>query len=364
VLAATNAEMMSGGGLVGQVAVAEVLDGVVKLTPFLQSSDLVLVKTGSVPLTPEQQRLWQTMGFGYDFRGITSVADFQEVGPVAVAMAERIGLGKFDGAVMLDVVGLQLLINVTGPLQVDDVTIDAQNVADQLMYRNYLRFPDFPTRNQRSELQGRVGQGVFKALEERPADLGRLFDAFQYIVRSRHLMGWSASPDEQLLWQRSGAAGQLDTEGLRISLVNRGGNKLDYHLRPQVVVSSRRAPGGDRRVRLEVTTANLPRSPTTGAIEGPVPNRHLGELVTHLPQNASDVKAEGPPFRRKGEEGGMLVFVAPLVIDLGATKTVAIEFTIPKGQPIRLVPSARAHPIPFTVGDKTVSDEGPIDLPL
>lgn len=366
VLASNNAEMLSGGGLVGSVAVAEVKDGAVQLGPFTQSSELVLVKQGSVPLTPTQASLWATMGFGYDYRGITAASDFQQVGTVAAAMAERIGLGKVDGVVMLDVVGLQALVGVTGPVQVDELSIDDKNAADQLLYQNYLRFAarGGPVRNQRAELQGRVGQAVFQALEERPADLGRLFSTMQYIVGGRHLMGWSADPDEQLLWERANAAGRLDTEGVQVSLVNRSGNKLDYHLKPLVVVTSRRAPGGERRVRLEITVANLPRSPTSPAVEGTVPSQHYNDLVAYLPQNAADVMTDGKPFSRSGDEGGMRVMVAPLYLDLGSTVTVGIEFTIPKEQPIRLVPSGRANAIPYVVGRTTVSDAQPVELPL
>jgi hypothetical protein len=366
VLASNNAEMLSGGGLVGSVAVAEVQDGAIRLGPFSQSSDLVLVKTGPVPLTPVQESLWATMGFGYDLRGVTAPADFQQVGPVAAAMAERIGLGKVDAVVLLDVLGLQQLVGVTGPVQVDDVTITAQNAADQLLYRNYLRFAEQggAVRAQRAELQGRVGQAVFKALDERPADLGRLFGTLRYIVQGRHLMGWSADTNEELLWERAGAAGQLDTEGLQVSLVNRSANKLDYHLKPKVVVRTRRAPGGDRRVRLEITTANLPRSPTTPAVEGRVPTQHYNDLVLYLPQNSSDIQTDARPFTRTGEEGGMRVVVSPLYLDLGSTVTVAIEFTIPKGQPVHLLPSGRAAPIPYTVGKRTVTDELPVELPL
>ena len=366
VLAANNAEMLSGGGLVGQVAIADVQDGAVKLGGFLQSSDIVLVKKGPVPLTPVQDALWAPMGFGYDLRGITAASDFTQVGPVAAAMAEKIGMGKVDGVVMLDVIGLQRLIDVTGPIQVDDITIDGQNAADQLLYRNYLRFDagGGPIREARAELQGKVGQTVFKALEERPTDLGKLFNAMKYNAASRHLMGWSADSNEQLLWERAGASGKLDTEGLQVSLVNRSANKLDYHLKPAVVVKSRRAPGGERRVRLEITTSNLPRNPTSRAVEGTVPRQHFNDLVAYLPQNASDIQTEGPQFTRSGDEGGMRVVVKPLFLDLGETQTVVIEFTIPKEQPIRLVPSARAFPIPYTVGNKTVSDEGPVPLPL
>ncbi len=366
VLAANNAEMLSGGGLVGSIAVAEVQDGAVRLGPFSQSSDLVLVKTGPAPLTPVQEALWATMGFGFDFRGVTAASDFQQVGPVAAAMAERAGLGKVDGVVMLDVLGLQQLVGVTGPLQVDDVAINVQNTADQLLYRNYLRFADQAgaVRAQRAELQGRLGQAVFQALDERPADLGRLFGALRYIVAGRHLMGWSADPNEELLWERAGAAGKLDTEGLQVSLVNRSANKLDYHLKPRVVVSSRKAPGGERRVRLEITTANLPRSPTSAAVEGNGAKRHFNDLVAYLPQNAADIQTDGKAFTRSGEEGGMRVVVTPLSLDLGATVTVGIEFTIPKDQPIHLIPSARAAPIPYTAGGTTVTDELPVDLPL
>jgi len=367
VLGANNAEMLSGGGLVGSVAIAEVQDGAVRLGPFSQSSDLVLFKPGPVPLTPNQLELWQTMGFGFDFRGVTAAADFQQVGATAAAMAERIGLGKVDGVVMVDVLGLQQLVGVTGPVQVDDLTIDFQNVADQLLYRNYLRFAQSggAVRAERAELQGRVGQAVFQALDGRPADLGRLFAALKFMVNARHLMGWSADSEEELLWQRSGAAGALDTEGLQISLVNRSGNKLDYHLKPTVAVSSRRAPGGERRVHLEVTTANLPRSPTSPAVEGTVPSQHYNDLVAYLPQNASDITTDGTQFSRSGVEGGMRVVVKPLYLDLGATVTVTIEFVIPSDQPLRLVPSARATPIPYTVkGKATVTDVVPVELAL
>lgn len=367
VLGATNAEMLSGGGLVGSIAVAEVRDGAVQLGPFSQSSELVLVKQGPVPLTQVQNDLWATMGFGYDYRGITAPSDFQQVGPVAAAMAERIGLGQVDGVVMVDVIGLQQLVGVTGPITVDELTIDEKNTADQLLYQNYLRFTERggAVRDERAELQGRVGQAVFRALDERPTDLGRLSGALRTMVGGRHLMGWSADPEEQLLWQRAGAAGVLDTEGLQVSLVNRSGNKLDYFLKPIVAVSSRRAPGGERRVRLEITTANLPRSPTSVVIEGTVPTQQYSDLVTYLPQNASDISTDGLPFSRSGEEGGMRVMVKPLYLDLGATVTVVTEFTIPSDQPVRVIPSARSTAIPYLLkGRKPILDDRVVELPL
>ncbi|MEO5679024.1 MAG: DUF4012 domain-containing protein, partial [Acidimicrobiales bacterium] len=359
VLAANNAEMLSGGGLVGSIAVAEVADGAVKLGPFSQSSDLVLFKTGPVPLTRNQANLWEPMGFGFDFRGVTSPSSFELAGATAAAMAERAGLGKVDGVVLVDVLGLQQLLGVTGPVQVEDVTVDVHNAADQLLYQNYLRFSELggAVRSQRAELQGRVGQAVFQALDDRPTDLGRLFDALRFDVAGRHLMGWSADPEEELLWQRAKAAGELDTEGLQISLVNRSGNKLDYHLRPVVAVSSRPAPDKGRRVKLEISTANLPRSPTSPAVEGTVPQQHYCDLVAYLPQNAVDIKTDGAAFSRSGEDGGMRVVVKPLFLNLGAVVTVTIEFTIPADQPIRVIPSARAAPIPYVVkGKKPVFD--------
>lgn len=366
VLGANNAEMLSGGGLVGSIAIADVQDGAVTLGPFTQSSDLVLVNQGPVPLTPSQAALWQTMGFGYDYRGITAPADFQEAGATAAAMAERAGLGKVDGVVMVDVLALQQLVNVTGPVKADDVEVNVGNVVDQLLYRNYLRFDQAGAeRVARAELQGQVGQAVFQALDQRPTDLPKLFAALRYTVASRHLMGWSSDPEEELLWQRVGAAGELNTEGLQVSLVNRSANKLDYHLKPTVAVSSRRAPGGERRVRLEITTANLPRSPTSFTLEGSSPQQHYNDLVAYLPQNAADITTDGRPFTRAGAEGGMKVVVAPLYLDLGSTVTVGIEFTIPRDQPIRLLPSARAFPIPYQVrGKKAVTDLVPVDLPL
>ena len=50
--------------------------------------------------------------------------------------------------------------------------------------------------------------------------------------------------------------------------------------------------------------------------------------------------------------------------EFGATVTVGIEFTIPKDQPIHILPSARAKPIPYTVSGKTVTDDLPTELPL
>ena len=192
-----------------------------------------------------------------------------------------------------------------------------------------------------------------------------LFEALQFMVEGRHLMGWSADPEEQLLWQRTGAAGELDSEGVQISLVNRSGNKLDYHLKPAVYVSSRGAPGGERRVRLAIVIANLPRSPTTPAVEGLYPEQHYNDLVAYLPQNAADITTDGTPFTRSGDEGGMRVVVKPLYLDLGATAYVVIEFIIPMDQPLRVIPSARATPISYTVlGKKTIFDIKRAELPF
>ena len=117
----------------------------------------------------------------------------------------------------------------------------------------------------------------------------------------------------------------------------------------------------DPRVRLE-------QLPVNGGL-GAALNRGLdlttADLVAYLPQNAADITTDGTPFSRSGLEGGMRVVVKPLLLHLGATVTVTIEFIIPSDQPVRLIPSARAWPIPYTVkGKRPVTDLLPVELPL
>jgi len=96
-----------------------------------------------------------------------------------------------------------------------------------------------------------------------------------------------------------------------------------------------------------------------------VPTQQYSDLVTYLPQNASDITTDGLPFSRSGQEGGMRVVVKPLYLDLGATVTVVTEFTIPSDQPVRVIPSARSTAIPYLLkGHEPIFDDRVFELPL
>jgi hypothetical protein len=367
ILAGNNAEMRS-GPMPLSAGVAEINNGKIKMGKFYPADKLFLKKYPIKP-PPDLDKLYGWMLIGNEWRATTATPNFPSSGRLYQKMAPEAHLGHVDGVLFVDVRTLRQVIDATGPVQVGDMTYTAENVEDELLNQNYLKFKDQTkqSRAKRANLQGAVGRAAFDALNSRPLKLGKLVANLAAAGKGRHLMAWSADKDMRLVWRRAGLDGALKSNDFMIILQNVSANKLDYYIRPRVVMKTVWNRRGVRRIDVAVTFSNRPRYPTSEVIEGIAYDRKHGMadgehrvwFLAYLPRTAVNVAAAHPPFSTAGTDGSARVVGFFYGVKVGQTRTVHISFSVPANQEFRIVPSARIAPVPYVTPKKTYLDKEP-----
>ncbi len=356
VLAANNAEMRS-GGMVLQVGVLQASGGRVLAGGFRSTGEAVL--RDPAPLPPELESLYGWLDPDTEWRNLGTSPNFPGIAPVYASMAQKSGLSRVDGVLQIDVLGVRALLEVIGPIEVDGRRYDPSNVEKLMMHDLYVAYGDeqFERRHEFS----RLAAEAFRVLTERSSDLGKLAKAVSRAAAGRHLLAWSARPDEQRAWERLGMDGRLERDGFMATVQNHGGNKLDWYVRASVDLAVERPEGRFRRVRAKIKIENLtpPGEPPYVAGNGAIvpKNVYRAFVAVYLPGWATNVELVGREALVIGTDGPMRVIATRLDIRRAASEVVEVVFSVPPGmERILLLPSARPAPVPFRIGDRTVDD--------
>jgi hypothetical protein len=348
VLAGNNAEMRAGSGAFLEVGTATASDGTVHLGDFGPSGQLVLAP-GQVPVAGDLERNWGWLRPGVDWRNLGVTPQFDVTARLAARMwAARTGQ-TVDGVLAVDVAGLRRILTATGPVQAGGVTIDAANVEQYLLHDQYVGLTDDSTGSAaRSDALGAIADAVLRQLQGQSTNLRSLASAVAGAVAGRNLMVWSSDPVAQAAWVVGGASGTLTPQSLAVSVVNRGGNKLDQYL-PVTVDLVTRPAGRDTAVTLTTTLANRTPDGQGQFIAGPYPGLPLaygdysGIVADNLPARATGITMSGAgALSSYGAEGPTWLVAAPVVVHQGATVTVVTRFRLPGTHgSMAVVPSAR-----------------------
>ena len=250
-------ELRGTGGLIGFLAVLELDDGEVLLAePTGIDTDTAIDGTVLVPLgafsrstrfdvvAPEDyQTRYGSVG-GAIFLPSTNVdPDLPTVAPLVLAQYEQASGEPLDGVLAIDPIGLQLLFQAIGSLDVPASVaglspelpdpIPADDLAEVLLIDSYevLGGGSPERRRYHAEVAGAALRTVLGASWE-PLATGR---ALRSAAAARHLQVYSTDPDEQRRLGRFGLAGALTGQQdgddlLAVTVVNIGGNKADVHV--------------------------------------------------------------------------------------------------------------------------------------
>jgi hypothetical protein len=371
VLGGNNAEMR-GSGITTSAGVAVVQDGKIEVNNFRASAPLYLLDPLTAPVPADLGQLYGWMNIGKEWRTVNTSPNFPSIGPIFASMSEQSPLGPVDGTIFVDVVTLQSMVNVIGPVTVDGVEYTADNLAEQLLHGNYVKFPTKEDRFARYDAQGGVATAIFQAMNDRKFSLTKLAAVLSDAAKGRHLQAWSRDPAEEKLWEQLGADGGLDGHQLGVLVTNVSANKLDWYIDPTIDIRSESLSGGNTRVHLKLTITNPTRAPsdTSPYIEGGSPpyvgpGDHRAYVLFYLPTNAVDIGNADPGFTTDGNDGLATVGGMFALVSQGTTKTIAVDFTVPDADAIvQLLPSSRLRPERYTINGVTVTDAIPIKVPL
>jgi hypothetical protein len=366
VLGGNNAEMRA-GGMALSVGVVTLDKGHITVGRFKPTGQLFVGRYGPKP--PEElQKLFYDFSIGHDWRGTGVTPNFPVKGPLYAEMApHRPKLGPVDGVIYVDMFALRAVMAATGPVEVQGVKYTIDNVMQQVLNENYIKFPTDDNDSPRYTLQSRLAGQIFNALNTRNVKFGPLVANLSGTGQGRHIMAWAKDPGLQKIWERAGIDGRLDRNGLMVNLENISANKLDWYITPKVSMRTLSVKKNLRTVELKVSFTNAKRTRTSDAIEGIKYDRangmadgeHRVFLVLYLPKSAFNVASKDPPFVAAGEDGPMKVVGMRYGVKVGESRTVRITFVVPKSQTFRIIPSGRAHPVPFVTPKGTFRDNRP-----
>lgn len=362
VFAANNAEMRAGSGMLLSAGELETGPEGIRLGPMRSVTDIP-VPVGAVPLGGDLADRWGWLEPNVEWRNLMTSPRFDVAAPVAAEMWVAAGNRPVDGVMVLDPVALKGLLRATGPVEVEGRRFDSNNIEEELLHAQYLRFPSHEDKPERREGLGRVAGAVFSALDAGSWTLPDLAGGLADAAGGRHLLMWAADRSEQSAWQALGVDGALRPESLLVAVQNRGGNKLDRFLKVAAETSIASVGEGS-----EVTlTLNLRNDAPVGEphyIVGPHPLSGVGEgvyvglLTVSFPGGASGGRFDGTDtLAVVGADGPSQVMGFQFELPRGGERTVVARFRLPPRSTIlRVEPSARVPPIAWSSGPASWQD--------
>ena len=369
VLAGNNAQMQNGTGMFLNAGEMVTGGGDLHLDDMDPTEGLPFPPT-QVPLEPDLAERWGIYDPNTDFRHLGLSPRFPVTASTADAIWTAMGSNEIDGVVSVDVVALEALLEVVGPVSTPNGTVDADSVRSLLLHDQYADLGDTVTEEEQLERRSRqseIAEAAFNRLsaaldEIEVHGVRELADA----VRGRHLLIWSEDPTQQARWEALDAAGSLTERSMLLSLINRSGVKLDWYVSMEASLEVR-GDGPRRDVTVRVDIRN--RAPSDGEavyIIGPYPGSgvsagtYLGILTLTLPADAAAGMVEGDEaLAVVGSEGpANRVVGARVEVPPGSTISRTFHFTVGAG-PVVVEPSGRADPNQWTFGEREFYDGRP-----
>lgn len=360
-LAANNAEMRAGSGMYLQAGDIRVTDGDFAVGQLDATEGLVLSeKTDTVDSDVES--LWGVLEPGREWRNTNLSPRFDATSAMAADMwAARTG-EELDGVMAVDIVGVRQLLELTGPVILDSgETVSAENVERDLLVDQYRKYGD--DRSARRERLGQVARAALEAINTRPVSASDLLDAIRDLGAGRHLLMWSPHPTQQDAWITLGTDGSVPADALLLSIMNRGGNKLDPYLHVSSVITSS-TDDKLRHLSVEVTTVNSATADLPGYVAGPHPGTDLiageykGIMALTIPGSAGNITMPGARPAALGTDGASNVAATEIRVKPGESLTTRFDFDITGEQRSLLVlPSARIPPTVWAFGQMSFTDE-------
>lgn len=365
-LAANNAEMRAGSGAFLSVAVLDAAGGSFTLGPTRSTADLLLPGDG-VPIEGDVAERWGFTGLNREWRNLGATPRFDVTAALASRMWTATTGDEVDGVLAVDVGGLAAILAATGPIALDDGReLDATEIEDYLLHDQYDVLAESEGKAvqlERREQLGRIAELTTDRIETGDFDAPTFARKLLEASEKRHLLVWSSDPDDQRAWEDAGIAGRLGVDSLLVGVINRGGNKLDRFLRPEVQLRSALEGDGtaftlDISLRNNVGGREVPyvAGPATG-VDG-APGDYIGLVAVTLPGDSRDLRIEGAPTVVAGPDGPTRVVAGQIVLPRGEQTTVTVRFTRPgRSGTIRVEPSARMPSNRWTVGGTTFADD-------
>ncbi len=256
-----NAEIRATGGLPGAVSLVTANDGKIEMTRQVAGNSFGRRATPVLPLTETERKLYGHQ-LGTYFLDANFTPDFPRTADLMRARWEEIYGGRLSGVLSIDPVALSYLLEATGPVDVGDVTLTADNAVAELLHDVYLRYSspaeqDAFFRSVARALFDRISSGAGTAPRKLITALSRGADEGRVYIHS-----FDSGEQEALGGTR--VAGEFVTDvtsrpEVNVTLNDTTGAKMSYYLRFSVGATATSCLGTSQSVAVHARlTSNAP----------------------------------------------------------------------------------------------------------
>ena len=225
-----EAEARGTGGLPGAFGIATATNGKVAFDKFYNDDELDHA-TANVDFGSDYDELYLGAKTTSMYVNSNLGSNYPYAAQIWLSMWQQHTGQKLDGAFAVDPTALGYLLGVTGPTTVRGSTrVDSGNVVALTESEAYSRYPN---RSDRRVFFRDIAQAVADDIVDSHASLHSLVDAAGRASGERRLLFWSAEPRLQALIADTSVSGIVQNTSapyVGLSIVNDGGNKLDYYL--------------------------------------------------------------------------------------------------------------------------------------
>jgi len=363
-----EAEARGTGGLPGAFAIVEANHGKVRLTR-MESDTALSGVAANVSFGPAFLRLYDGAGPAAMFANSNVSPHFPYAAQIWAAMWKAHSGEEVDGAIAVDPTALGYLLAVTGPATLPDGSqIGGDNAVALTQSTSYAAFPGASQTavGQRRAYLLEVGAAASKKILDARGEPTGLLRAAGRAAGERRILVWSADLAVQANLARTSVGGIIPITKapyVGLSIVNGGGNKLDYYL-DRKLTWQRTGCGPMRRSTVRITlTNNSPARGLPAYVSGrgdshsypvkPGDNRlQVSYLATQGAQLESVTVAGRQGTGRIGTERGHPAYTVDVELPQGTSRTVVLQLSEPagEGEPI-VLRQPLVRPLQVTLDD-------------
>ena len=259
VLVQNNAELRATGGIPGSWGVLTVDNGTMIINAFEPASGEVVANQPILPLTSDEANLF-SVKMGTFQQDVNFTPDFSRAAALAAAMWKQLKGQQVDGVVSVDPVFLQNLLQVTGPLAVNDsIQLTGDNAAQMLLNQPYITMGTQEAQD--AFFSSAATFAFYHILTHASGNNTGLISAMQQSVADGHMYVWSAHEEEQKQLDGTAIAGNLRTNpsepqaGVYFNDATMG--KMDWYLKREVSCEyDKTYPSGAKQYTIHVKLTN------------------------------------------------------------------------------------------------------------
>lgn len=343
-----EAEARGTGGLPGAFAIIEANRGKVRFTRMESDTTLYGI-SADVDFGPDYERLYGGAGTTTLYVNGNLSPHFPYAAQIWASMWQKYSGQRVDGVIAVDPTALSYLLAATGPATLPDRSqVTAANAVELTQSTIYAKFSDLSATGQaqRRAYQLGIAAAASKKILDSQGQTTALVRAVTKAADERRILVWSADPAVQADLAKTHLAGIIPVTKapyVGLSIVNEGGNKLDYYL-DRSLTWTRTGCGPTRRTTVAITLTN--NAPARGLSEYvtarsdhhsyPVRPGDSRLTVSYLATQGAlmeSVTVAGKPGTASiGVERGHPVYTVDLELPRATSRTIVLNLGEPTGQ--------------------------------